>query len=380
LKLLLIAHGLKTQPFGLIDIYNYLLAKDYQVSFLHIYNDYRKLNTIKDVPEYIGITSNTLMSTATGVLIGYLKKKWPRSKIILGGRHFCNDILEVEKDQLLSKADYVVLGEGEYAIERIINGSVKDKIVYGTKLTERDFHNIKLPDELIMKYQVGVIKNAVLFSRGCVFNCVFCCDRRVPVLRKEPDVCARHVKNLIGWLGNYNITIYDDIFSLNKKWLTAFRDEMKKQKVKAKLSCFIHGKNLTEEMIDLLIECGVVHMSLGAESGDNRILKLVNKNCTVEDYWAINEIVKRKKVVLHTLWMIGNIGETKETIQKTIKLSKKIGTDSPYFSYAIPFPGTLFWKKVPEYGKIIEHRFEKWDNKTIVFVPNGLTEKGMRIK
>ena len=83
----------------------------------------------------------------------------------------------------------------------------------------------------------------------------------------------------------------------------------------------------------------------------------------------------KKGPTLHTLWMICNIGDTRETIVKNIKASKEIGTDSSYISYAIPFPGTVFWKKAKEYGRIVDYNFNNWWNKTLVFIPNGLTKK-----
>jgi radical SAM superfamily enzyme YgiQ (UPF0313 family) len=73
--------------------------------------------------------------------------------------------------------------------------------------------------------------------------------------------------------------------------------------------------------------------------------------------------------------MMCNIGETKETINKTMELSKRIGTNKPHFSLAIPFPGTEFWKKASYYGEIIEPRFGRWSNKTIVFLPKGMKKK-----
>jgi len=128
--------------------------------------------------------------------------------------------------------------------------------------------------------------------------------------------------------------------------------------------------------MDLLIECHVVYMSLGAESGDNRILKLMRKNTTVDDYLRINELFKkRKKVALHTLWMFCNIGETIETMTKTLELSKKIITNRPHYSFAAPFPGTAFWKLAPQYGKTIEPRFGKWVADKLVFLPNGVKQQ-----
>lgn len=76
--------------------------------------------------------------------------------------------------------------------------------------------------------------------------------------------------------------------------------------------------------------------------------------------------------------MLGNITDTNETMKKTVELSKKIGHTHPaWFSYAIPFPGTTFWKVAKDYGTIIEPDFRTWNNRTLVFIPNGVTKDDM---
>ena len=375
MKILLLAFGGVSQPYGIIDVYNYLLSKKYAATYLHIYNDYKKLNTVDFTPDYVGITLYTQLSDVAVNLIALVRAKWPKAKIILGGRHISDDALEVEKDRLLKQSDHVVIGEGEYAFEKIINGGM-DKIVRGERITKADFDKLPFPDKFTMANQCGGFPTGCLFARGCAYDCVFCCENRKPLLVREPDVAVRHIKNLIEWSGNREIYVWDDIFSSNKKWLCDFRDELKRQKVNPKIRCFIHGRNFNEEMLDLLIECHVKYMSLGAESGDDGILKLIRKHTTVDDYLRINELFrKRKEATLHTLWMFCNIGETVETMKKTLELSKKIITNRPHYSFAAPFPGTSFWKLASQYGKTIEPHFGKWVGERLVFLPKGVKVK-----
>lgn len=367
MKILLLAYGKYSQPYGLIDIYGYLSSRGYKVEYKHL--AYQKLKA-SFVPDYVGITVYTLISPDAKNIIAKVRKKWPNAKIILGGRHFCEATLY---DSLIKLADYVVIGEGEYAIEKIVKGETA-KIVYGTQLSKQDYDNIPTLKVYRGKYLTGCI-----LSRGCPFNCLFCCDQRKPVIRVEPDTAVEHIERLIAWSGNDYVYIYDDIFSINKTWLNDFRKELVKQKVKPRIECFIHAKYFNKELLELLKACGVVYMNLGAESGDNRILDLIDKNTTVDDYWNVHDLARKTDITLHALWMMCNVGETYESIEKTIKLSRQVGTNRSHFSYAIPFPDTKFWKVANDYGQIIEPDFSKWDaNETMVFLPNGLEKKKVR--
>jgi radical SAM superfamily enzyme YgiQ (UPF0313 family) len=234
-----------------------------------------------------------------------------------------------------------------------------------------------------MPAAISAQRSRVLFTRGCPFKCVFCESEtgRKPVISKSPDICVSYVKSMVNGSGYKDIFVYDDVFATNKKWLRDFKDEWIKQKATGNIRCFIHGRMFDEEILDLLHQINVTSVCLGAESGDDNVLKMINKKTTVDDYVRIHNLIssKGKGMKLECLWMLGNITDTNETMKKTVELSKKIGHTHPaWFSYAIPFPGTTFWKVAKDYGTIVEPDFRTWNNRTLVFVPNGVTESDIR--
>jgi radical SAM superfamily enzyme YgiQ (UPF0313 family) len=384
-KILLIAHGKDTYPAGLADIYLFLKNKGYDVDFLN--TSVCDINKYLGTPDYVGITSMTTEFNNTALLSKYVKNRWPFCKLILGGRHFNSDTVNLKTEQNIPEADHIVVGEGEYAMLDIINNKNCDRIIFGKSLSLEDYKSISFPDFNFISKNMPTALNAqrsrVLFARGCPFKCVFCESEtgRKPVISKDPDVCARYIKDIAAGSGFNDVFIYDDIFAINKKWLKDFCVEYKNQSIKVNIRCFIHGRLFDEETLDLLKQINTVSVCLGAESGDNSVLEAINKKTTVEDYIKIHNMISKngKGVKLECLWMLGNITDTNESMKKTVELSKVIGHTHPsWFSYAIPFPGTTFWKKAEEYGKIIEPDFRKWKNQTLVFVPNGVTEADMR--
>lgn len=384
MKTLLITHGKDTYPAGLFDIYSYLRGIGHDVDFINVTEN--SFNSYQHIPDFVGITSMTKEFYETSKLSTYVKKKWPNCKIVLGGRHFNSDTLSLPIAQQIMGADHIVVGEGEYAMRDIIEGKETSRVVKGSPISKEDYNNLPFPDKNFinknMKIAVTTKTSKVLFSRGCPFKCVYCESEtgRKPVISKDPDKCVANIKDTISWAPSRNVFIYDDIFAINKRWLRDFKDEWVKQQVKADLRCFIHGKLFDEETLEILKQINVKSVCLGAESGDNTVLKAINKQTTVEDYLRIHNLISAKGngIILECLWMLGNITETNETMRRTVELSRRIGHNHPaWFSYAIPFPGTFFWKEAEKYGSIIEPDFRKWGNRTIVFLPHGVTKEDM---
>lgn len=384
MKVLLISHGKDTYPAGLVDIYSYLKSKNIDVDFINTEID--NLDLYSYNPDYVGITTMTREFNNTSRLSMYVKNRWPECKLVLGGRHFSSDTVNLGTDQNIPEADHIVIGEGEYAMLNIINQTDTDRIIIGKPLSLEDYQALPFPSyDFIankMPAAISAQRSRVLFTRGCPFKCVFCESEtgRKPVVSKSPDACVSYIKSMVNGSGYKDIFVYDDVFATNKKWLKDFKDEWVKQKAQANIRCFIHGRLFDEEILDLLRQINVTSVCLGAESGDDNVLKMINKKTTVDDYIRIHSLIssKGKGMKLECLWMLGNITDTNETMKKTVELSKKIGHTHPaWFSYAIPFPGTTFWKVAKDYGTIIEPDFRTCNNRTLVFIPNGVTKEDM---
>jgi radical SAM superfamily enzyme YgiQ (UPF0313 family) len=77
------------------------------------------------------------------------------------------------------------------------------------------------------------------------------------------------------------------------------------------------------------------------------------------------------------MFMIGNIGETVETIEQTIKFAQRLPLDRTWFSFAAPYPGTPFYDMVAQYGEILEPDFAKWNQASLVYKPKDVSVDDM---
>lgn len=90
----------------------------------------------------------------------------------------------------------------------------------------------------------------------------------------------------------------------------------------------------------------------GIESGSQEVLNNIRKGATlaqVEQYMAD---ARRAKIKVHACYMVGNRGETRETMQQTLDLAMRLKADTAQFYPLLPFPGTEAYRWAKENGYI----------------------------
>jgi len=109
-----------------------------------------------------------------------------------------------------------------------------------------------------------------------------------------------------------------------------------------------HPKDMSDELIEAIAKCEKVkkYIHLPVQSGDNEILKKMNRNYTVEHYKELVKKIRKKipKVVLTTDIIVGFPGETEKQFENTKKLVEEIKFDNIYVARYSPRPGTAAFK------------------------------------
>jgi len=105
-----------------------------------------------------------------------------------------------------------------------------------------------------------------------------------------------------------------------------------------------HPKNFSKELINILAECKKYgrYLNLPVQSGDNQILKKMNRNYTVSQYRTLVKKIRQKMpdINLSTDAIVGFPGETAKRFENTAKLFKTIGFDIAYVAKYSSRPGT----------------------------------------
>lgn len=268
-------------------------------------------------------------------------KKLGVKRIICGGPH-----VTIHPDEVLAEenVDSVVVGEGEMAFERALTEEkvVAERIKNLSEISwpaREDLYNISnyKPNDL------GII----MTSRGCPFNCNFCCSDvlwgRNVVYRTIDDVVAE-ILDINKKYGTKNFYIADDTFTCNKARVLDFCGRIKDMNFT--WSCLTRVDTVDKETILAMKSAGCKMIKVGLESGNERVLGLMNKRIRKADVIRAAEIFKECDVPWMTYLIVGVPGETEAEVDETVEFIKEIKPTYVSFSVFTPYPGTVFYQQL----------------------------------
>ena len=118
---------------------------------------------------------------------------------------------------------------------------------------------------------------------------------------------------------------------------------------------------MDEEMIQAMADCGCVGIAYGIESGNQAILDSAHKQITLEQVEQITALTKRYGIHVTGYFMLGILGDTRETIQETLDFAEKLDLDFYGFGITSPIPGTEMYAQAVEKGLVEKgKRLEDW--------------------
>ena len=98
--------------------------------------------------------------------------------------------------------------------------------------------------------------------------------------------------------------------------------------------------NLDLETMKAMKAAGCHLIIPGIESGSQEILNNIHKGTKIEEVHRYAEDAKKAGLQVHACYMVGNKGETRETMNETLRLALELDTDTAQFYPLLPFPGT----------------------------------------
>jgi len=353
--------------------------------------------TISDFnPGIIGISVlySSLIDSAKDVA-RIAKKVNPNIKVIVGGNCISNSVV----DYKYAKAgpgmglpdyithfegedfDYAMTGEAEYPFLNFVNaisnnhdasnipgliiktGPKKYRINPSSVLN--DLNRLPRPARHLVDmeayFKIGHFHSSksrskrvlsVMCSRGCPEKCTFCTTPEVygNLTRwRSTEHIMDEIRNDVKEFNIGEIQFNDDTLTVNKNNLYALCKELDKIGLPW---CTPNGTKVNyhlKEQYDMykaMHDSGAYQITLACESGVQRVLdKIINKRLPVETIMPAIERAKRAGLLVHTFWILGFPGETREEMQQTIDFALQCGADSFSFSILAPLPGTPIYRQ-----------------------------------
>ena len=188
----------------------------------------------------------------------------------------------------------------------------------------------------------------VFSSRGCPYRCVFCVSSRYWNITRifSAEYVVREIKDLYDNYGVREINFWDDLFIVSKDRIKKIVALLAKEKLLGKIifGCAVRSNLIDESMARLLQKMNVKFVSMGLESGNERILNyLKGTNINIKDHARAIRIFKKYGIEPSASFIIGSPDETREEILQTLKFIK----DSKLRGFGVyvltPLPGTPVW-------------------------------------
>jgi anaerobic magnesium-protoporphyrin IX monomethyl ester cyclase len=218
----------------------------------------------------------------------------------------------------------------------------------------------------------------LLTSRVCPWQCVFCNENSyIPNMGRRPvEMVIDELNYLDQKYGVGSLVIHDSMFFQNPSWLEEWLEKYPRKAnhlwpywAAARADTVRQWPELFEALVK---ETNWDTVSIGFESGSDRVLKILNKECTEEDNYftidlltRIGDEMERKGQKPPVFWsniMLGIPGETREDAFKTMRMVKYTKRILPSISFYAPYPGSALGHQLIAEGKSLMtkenyHRF-----------------------
>lgn len=360
-------------PLGLLYVSAYLESKNiendvFDTTFSSLANQLTFIENKK--PKVICIYTNLMTKIEVIKLIKILKtEKFNFPKIVLGGP----DVSYNVENYLKAGADFLVIGEGEETTFELYNAIINNEnyhningiaflenhkvIQTNPRVKFKELDELPLPNReaINMQNYLDTWKNnhgqssmTISTQRGCPYTCKWCSTAVYgqSYRRRPAEQVAEEMRMLKDHYNPDALWFVDDVFTVSHKWLLAFREEVLKQDAIIPFECITRAERLNDEILELLKEVGCFRIWIGAESGSQKIIDLMDRRVDVN---VVKEAIQKTNALgmeTGTFIMLGYPGETEEDITETIQYLKDANPTLYTITIAYPIKGTSLYNEV----------------------------------
>jgi radical SAM superfamily enzyme YgiQ (UPF0313 family) len=297
-------------------------------------------------------------------------KKDTAIPILVGGEHLRLYPYETMTHESI---DFCIIGEAELSLPEFISAFREGRPFNGIKSLGfrengtvvidktirfvEDIDSIPFPARHLIKNEryenvLSRKKNftAIITSRGCPFNCAFCTHNHQKYRARSPENVVDEIELNLKKYDIRDFDIYDSTFTANEQRVIKICEEIRRRKLKVGFTVRSRVDIVSKEMIDSLKSAGCHTMLYGIESSDPDILKMMNKQISLDQVMETVRYTKQKGMKTLGFFLFGFPGETRQTIEATTRFSLDLPLDYALFSILLPMPDTDIYNYYRERG------------------------------
>ncbi len=353
------------------------------------------LNYVDDfLPRLVVVNTSTPSIYNDVEVAEAIKHRVPEAFILLVGPHV--SALPEDSLQLSPAVDGVARGEYDYTardlaqaldgtndLQNVLGLSYRDKSSAIVHNADRPF--IKNLDTLpfvtqiykrhldIENYFYSITRYpevAIVTGRGCPYRCNYCVwpqtltghkyrKRSIADIADEFEFITQELPQV------KEVFIEDDTLTVDENRAVALAQELIGRG--NTLSFTANSRpDVSYETLRWLKAAGLRLLCVGFESGDQSVLNAMHKGTKVKQFYAFRKAARRAGVLVHGCFMAGNPQETRESLEATLKVAKRLEPDTAQFFPLMVYPGTQAYNWAKHNGYITADNFAEW------LTPDGL--------
>jgi len=390
------------------------------------------MDYVKDrVPGLVGISLTSVAVKAASLITRELWSAYPSLPIVWGG---IEPTIEPERCLELMAGfgpspGMVCLGEGENAMltlcerlaagesyadvpniwlkheGRLVRNKVAPLIQDLDSLPFPDYcaeHNVMIDNGSLKDYSFSVYayEYDIMTSRGCPYGCAYCCNSQLRrlytgqkyVRRKSVENVIEELKAAKAAYGIRYVRFHDDVFTGDREWLEVFVEQYKRE-IGLPFWCNTHPTHTSRSELLLLKEAGVDLITMGIQSGSNRVLKELYRrpggpDAILETARAMADLGIRATYDIITNNALEEEADCRETFELLMNLPQPVRLNDGLNELSL-FPNTPLTKRIEEVGRVRDldmKKFAFWNrmylltHRTYRFIPRQVLWRLSRSK
>ncbi|MBF0195288.1 MAG: radical SAM protein [Magnetococcales bacterium] len=344
-------------------------------------------------PKLVVIDTSTPSIHSDAMVAANIKTQFPKAFVLLVGTH--PSALPEECIELDKAIDGAVVGEYDATVVELaaaLEGNTPlaqvaglvfrhDEGLVRTKEREliQDLDSIPFVSETYNKYlnisdyffaAANYPMVMLITGRGCPHRCFFCVYPQTFHSHKYRVRSAKNVVDEFEYIAKHlpqvqEIGIEDDCFTASPSHVREICEGIISRGIRIKWYCNVRG-DVKLDLLKLMKKAGCRLVTVGFESGDQTILDSMKKGIKLEKYLQFVKDVKQAGLMVHGCMMVGNPGDTRDTLLASYEFAVEANCDSMQFYPLYVYPGT------EAYDWAVEKNYLKTTNFTQWLTPDGL--------
>lgn len=329
--------------------------------------------------DLVGISTTTSTSREAYRMAAHLKSN--RTPVVIGGIH-----ATFMPDEALKYGDYVVRGEADTVfidLVRTLGEGALPHNIPGVSFWDGDnaVHNpcrqqpvnmddLPMPDFSLFAHRVPFRAVPVMTSRGCPYDCTFCCVTGMFGRRYRFRSTEKVLQELERYRGRW-VFFCDDNFTADLRRSKALLQEMLDRKINLKgWGAQVRVEAVQdEELMRLMRISGCEIVYVGLESINPATLAAYNKRQSVSDIRELIERCHDQRIRVHGMFVFGSDADTVQTIRETVDFALQTRIDSVQFLTLTPLPGSQLFNQLEAEGRILTRDWQLYDGHHTVYRP-----------